>query len=46
VILRSAREVAFLGKFPAGGVTQEQITENPCELNRSMQHHLTEIICY
>jgi hypothetical protein len=23
-----------------------QLTEKPCELNRWMQHHLTEIICF
>jgi hypothetical protein len=23
-----------------------QVTGNPCELNRWMQHHLTEIICF
>jgi hypothetical protein len=34
-----AGKVSFIGMFPAGGVTQEQITENPFS-RKSLEEHL------
>jgi hypothetical protein len=40
------RNVPGCRRIPAGTSVRRELTENPYELNRWVQHHLTEIICF